>query len=73
MYYSYFKTIAESASFYEGMQKVHHDNLSEYPNIINAESKYSLGPEVNIGMFYHMMKFLGILPKPLCWQVSKKN
>ncbi|XP_014214116.1 probable C-mannosyltransferase DPY19L1 isoform X2 [Copidosoma floridanum] len=53
------------------MQKVHHDNLSEYPNVINAESKYSLGPEVNIGMFYHIMKFFGLLPKPQCWQIER--
>ena len=47
LYYSYFKSIAESRNFDEGVHKIHRDNLSEYPNIINAESKYNLGPEVS--------------------------
>ncbi|KAL7299964.1 hypothetical protein TKK_0007280 [Trichogramma kaykai] len=71
MYYSYFKSIAESENFFEGLHKVHHDNLSEYPSVINAESKYNLGPEVNIGVIYHLMKYLNLLPETVCWQVER--
>lgn len=46
MYYSYYKTIAESRNFFEGMEKLSHDNLSEYGNVIDATRKYSLLPEV---------------------------
>ncbi|KZC05765.1 Protein dpy-19 like protein 1 [Dufourea novaeangliae] len=47
MYYSYFKTIAESETFMDGWRKISHDNISEYGNVINAGRKYSLLPEVN--------------------------
>lgn len=46
MYYSYYKTIAESKDFFTGMEKLSHDNLSEYSNVIDASRKYSLLPEV---------------------------
>lgn len=46
MYYSYYKTIAESKTFMDGLRKISHDNISEYGNVINAARKYSLLPEV---------------------------
>lgn len=46
MYYSYYKTIAESKDFFDGMNKLSRDNLSEYGNVIDASRKYSLLPEV---------------------------
>lgn len=48
MYYHYFKTIAESNSFIEGLAKVSRDNLSEYNNVIDAGKKYNLLPEVSL-------------------------
>jgi len=48
MYYSYYKTIAESKDFFDGLDKISHDNLSEYGNVIDASKKYSLLPEVII-------------------------
>jgi len=48
MYYSYYKTIAESKDFFDGLDKITHDNLSEYGNVIDASRKYSLLPEVII-------------------------
>ncbi|XP_058809529.1 probable C-mannosyltransferase DPY19L1 isoform X2 [Phymastichus coffea] len=71
LYYSYFKTIVESETFLDGMYKIRHDNLSEYPNIINAESKYSLEPEVTLGGLYHIAKYFNLLPKPVCWQIER--
>jgi hypothetical protein len=46
MYYSYYKSIAESKDFFDGMEKLNRDNLSEYGNVIDATKKYSLLPEV---------------------------
>jgi len=48
MYYSYYKTIAESKDFFDGMDRLSHDNLSEYGNVIDASRKYNLLPEVII-------------------------
>ncbi|XP_011500328.1 PREDICTED: probable C-mannosyltransferase DPY19L1 [Ceratosolen solmsi marchali] len=70
-YYSYYKTLTESESFLEGMDRINHDNLSQYPQITNAEKKYNLVPEINIAMFYHILKYLGFMPKPLCWQIER--
>lgn len=50
MYYSYYKTIAESKTFMDGLRKISHDNISEYGNVINAARKYSLLPEVLYSM-----------------------
>lgn len=55
MYYSYYKTIAESKTFMDGLRKISHDNISEYGNIINAARKYSLLPEVLFSIRYSTM------------------
>nr|XP_012139745.1 PREDICTED: probable C-mannosyltransferase DPY19L1 isoform X2 [Megachile rotundata] len=49
MYYYYYKTIAESETFMDGLRKISHDNISEYGNVIDATKKYSLMPEVERG------------------------
>lgn len=48
MYYSYYKTIAESKDFFDGMDRLSRDNLSEYGNVIDATKKYNLLPEVTV-------------------------
>ncbi|XP_012263120.2 probable C-mannosyltransferase DPY19L1 isoform X2 [Athalia rosae] len=71
MYYSYYKTIVESETFSEGLYKIKHDNLTEYPSTINALKKFNLFPEVAIGFLYHNLKWLGMIPTRLCWQVER--
>ncbi|EFN81712.1 Protein dpy-19 [Harpegnathos saltator] len=71
MYYSYYKTIAESKDFFEGMDKLIHDNLSEYGNVIDASRKYNLLPEIVIGFLYHAAKNLGIVSEEQCWVVER--
>jgi len=46
MYYSYYKSIVESKDFFDGMEKLNRDNISEYGNVIDATKKYNLLPEV---------------------------
>ena len=48
MYYSYYKTLVEAENILEGFKKVESDNISEYPNVIDATQKYSILPEVRI-------------------------
>lgn len=60
MYYSYYKTIAESKDFFDGMEKLSRDNLSEYGNVIDASRKYSLLPEVTISFLSQLFENLNI-------------
>lgn len=69
MYYSYYKTITESKDFFDGMDKLSHDNLSEYSNVIDASKKYSLLPEILAGFLYHVARNLGVISQEQCWQV----
>ncbi|XP_015597631.1 probable C-mannosyltransferase DPY19L1 isoform X2 [Cephus cinctus] len=71
MYYSYYKTISESKNFMEGFSRITRDNLTEYPNVIDASKKYNLYPEIIIGHLYHVAKTLGLLSKQQCWQIER--
>lgn len=71
MYYSYYKTIAESKDFDEGLEKLGYDTRSEYGNVINAIRKYSLLPELLAGCLYHCMKNLDIMTFEPCLQVDR--
>ncbi|MCL4122678.1 UNVERIFIED_CONTAM: hypothetical protein GTU68_044820 [Idotea baltica] len=48
-YYSFFKTIVESDSFFSGLNNLIYDNRTEYPNTINALQRFNLYPEVILG------------------------
>ncbi|KMQ96976.1 protein dumpy-19 [Lasius niger] len=71
MYYSYYKTIAESKDFFDGMEKLSRDNLSEYGNVIDASRKYSLLPEIVAGFLYHIARSLGVISQEQCWQIER--
>ncbi|XP_043482068.1 probable C-mannosyltransferase DPY19L1 [Leptopilina heterotoma] len=71
MYYSYYKIIAEANNISSGIEKLLSDNISEYPNVIDATMKYSLLPEVTAGSLYHIGKDFGLLTKKQCWQIER--
>lgn len=71
MYYSYYKTIVESETIWDGLGKITHDNISEYGTVINAARKYSLLPELLAGSLYHWAKRLDIASVKQCWQIKR--
>ena len=46
MYYFYYKTLVEADNLSIGFAKIASDNISEYPNVIDASQKYNILPEV---------------------------
>ncbi|XP_066959498.1 protein C-mannosyl-transferase DPY19L1-like isoform X2 [Macrobrachium rosenbergii] len=74
LYYSYYKTLVNSESFLMGLNRLMHDNLTEYPDIINTLQRFNLYPEVVLGGTYRVFNaitsWLG-LEMRVCWQVSR--
>ena len=48
LYYSYYKTMIKSPTFFEGLSAVMNDNVTEYPSTINVLKRFNLYPEVSI-------------------------
>ncbi|XP_053875296.1 probable C-mannosyltransferase DPY19L1 [Malaclemys terrapin pileata] len=74
LYYSYFKTIIEAPSFWNGMWMIMNDKLTEYPLVINTLKRFNLYPEVVLASWYRIytwvMDFIGVQTKT-CWTVNR--
>nr|CAD7596392.1 unnamed protein product [Timema genevievae] len=74
LYYSYYKTLIEAPTIYEGLYNLTHDNFTEYPLTINTLQRFNLYPEVLAAFLYHAylktMNYLG-RPTKQCWQVER--
>ncbi|XP_056660249.1 probable C-mannosyltransferase DPY19L1 isoform X1 [Monodelphis domestica] len=74
LYYSYFKTIVEAPSFYNGMWMIMNDKLTEYPLVINTLKRFNLYPEVILASWYRLytwiMGLIGVQTK-ICWTVTR--
>uniref|UniRef100_A0A6J0TCD5 Protein C-mannosyl-transferase DPY19L1 n=1 Tax=Pogona vitticeps TaxID=103695 RepID=A0A6J0TCD5_9SAUR len=74
LYYSYFKTIIEAPSFFNGVWMIMNDNLTEYPATINTLKRFNLYPEIVLANWYRMytgiMDAAGIKTQH-CWNVNR--
>jgi len=53
LYYSYFKTVINAATFREALHEIMNDNITEFPDTINTLQRFNLYPEVCL-LFVHM-------------------
>ncbi|XP_053116675.1 probable C-mannosyltransferase DPY19L1 isoform X2 [Hemicordylus capensis] len=74
LYYSYYKTITEAPSFWNGLWMIMNDRLTEYPLVINTLKRFNLYPEVVLASWYRIytgiMDVIGIQSKT-CWTVNR--
>ncbi|XP_074658691.1 protein C-mannosyl-transferase DPY19L1-like [Tubulanus polymorphus] len=74
LYYSYYKTIIEAESLFEGLHSVMRDNITEYPAVINTLKRFNLYPEVVLGIGFRIYDSitgsLGIKTKE-CFTVNR--
>ena len=84
-YYNYFKRIADPSdqihtnlthvSVYHSIRTILNDNLTEFPNTINALKKFNIYPEVIIGLNYrifaYFLNLFDLSPLKECYLVSR--
>uniref|UniRef100_A0A0N4Z219 C-mannosyltransferase DPY19L1 n=1 Tax=Parastrongyloides trichosuri TaxID=131310 RepID=A0A0N4Z219_PARTI len=76
LYFSYYKTIVEADSFINGLNKIIHDNVTEYGHEINTLNRFNLYPEVILGFLYRNFRSLNNyyqFSKELCYTTNRGN
>jgi len=74
LYYSYYKTVIEAPSAFNGLQQIMYDNVTEFPSTINVLKRFNLYPELILGVAYRMYdgfaKFADIKTQE-CWRIDR--
>ncbi|XP_002131981.2 protein C-mannosyl-transferase DPY19L1 [Ciona intestinalis] len=74
LYYSYYKTMIEAPSAFNGMQQIVYDNITEYPSTINVLKRFNLYPELIIGTVYRAFDSFTKACKiktMTCWKINR--
>uniref|UniRef100_A0A1B0D8W4 C-mannosyltransferase dpy-19 n=1 Tax=Phlebotomus papatasi TaxID=29031 RepID=A0A1B0D8W4_PHLPP len=70
LYYSFYKRLAEAKSFSGGLERLIHDNLTEYPSTINSIHKFHIYPEILAAFLYkqyvNLTSYMGVSSRT-CW------
>jgi len=61
LYYSYFKTVVNAATFQEALFDIMNDNVTEFPNVINTLQRFNLYPEVCTSCCYCLVTCFGFV------------
>nr|CAD7265859.1 unnamed protein product [Timema shepardi] len=73
LYYSYYKTLVEARTFYEGLVLLTTDNSTEYPTVINAVGRFNVYPEMLVALAYRtFVEYIGLSSK-VCWQIEREG
>nr|CAD7199617.1 unnamed protein product [Timema douglasi] len=72
LYYSYYKTLVEAKTFYEGLVLLTTDNSTEYPTVINVIGRFNVYPEIIVALVYRIfVEYIGLSSK-VCWQIERE-
>ena len=76
LYYSYYQSMVDAKSWWEGFDGLVRDNVTEHPKTINVLKRFNLYPELLVGsakrIFDKITKFIGIKTKT-CTAVNRSN
>nr|CAD7459407.1 unnamed protein product [Timema tahoe] len=73
LYYSYYKTLVEARTFYEGLVHLTTDNSTEYPTVINVIGRFNVYPEIVVALVYRtFVEYIGLSSK-VCWQIEREG
>ncbi|XP_064645392.1 protein C-mannosyl-transferase DPY19L1-like [Lineus longissimus] len=74
LYFSYYKTMITSPTFFGGLNEIIYDNVTEYPKTINTLKRFNLYPEVVLAVCYRLYdrvtKYFNIETKQ-CWKTTR--
>nr|CAB3239890.1 probable C-mannosyltransferase DPY19L1 [Phallusia mammillata] len=74
LYYSYYKTMIEAPTAFNGFSQIVYDNITEYPTTINVLKRFNLYPELVIGLTYRMFDSFTKASKiktMTCWKINR--
>ncbi|VDM20153.1 unnamed protein product [Wuchereria bancrofti] len=74
LYYSFYKKLIGESPFFEVLNQITNDNVTEYGHTINTLKRFNLYPEVILGIAFKLFKKIANKSHWVveqCWQVNR--